>query len=232
MTERWSADRMSDCIAIKSNIKALRNELKAYPDASLMAVVKTRTGEEIEYAINECGIKLAGENRVQEFLSHEPYLTGADVHFIGTLQKNKVKYLIGKTAVIESVDSAPLALEISKRSLDAGIVTDIFCEVNTGREVQKSGVFPEKLPELLDYCARLPGIKLRGLMTVSPVSSEPSGHRVYFALLRKLGDENIMYFEKKPLLSMGMTDSYREALCEGADIIRIGTGIFGERKKI
>lgn len=222
---------MSDLQAIKKRTDAIRAEMKKYPGAALMAVVKTRSAEEIEYATGVCGVTLAGENRVQEFLAHEEHYGNAKVHFIGTLQKNKVKYLIGKIDMIESVDSVGLAEEISKRSVAAGTVTEIMIEVNTGREPQKSGVMPEELGDLLDTVTGLEGIRLRGLMTVSPVTDDADARRGYFAMLRRLRDENVKYFAGRGLLSMGMSDSYREALEEGADIVRIGTGIFGPRQK-
>lgn len=219
---------MTELSLIKENIEKIRAEMKAYPDSRLMAVVKTRGGDEIEYAISSCGIDLVGENRVQEFISHEPFYCGADVHFIGTLQKNKVKYLVGKAAMIESVDSLVLAEEISRRSKAAGITTEVLIEVNTGCEEQKSGVMPDGLASLVYGAAGLDGIKLRGLMTVAPICESASEKRGYFALLRRLRDENVSYLHS-PLLSMGMSGSYREALEEGADIIRVGTRIFGKR---
>ena len=215
---------------ISENIERFRREMKKYPKARLMAVVKTRSGEEIEYAIKECGIDLVGENRVQEFIAHEPFFCGAEVHFIGSLQKNKVKYLIGKVKMIESVDSVGLAEEISRRSEKAGIKTEILVEVNAGREPQKSGVMPEDVPTLLEKISALDGVVLRGLMTVAPRCEDPDERRGYFAAIRKMRDDNIGYF-KDPVLSMGMTESYVEALEEGSDIIRIGTGIFGKREK-
>lgn len=219
-----------DMEKIAENIKKLRDDMKDYPRARLMGVVKTRTGDEIKYAVKKCGLDLLGENRVQEFLLHEPYFDGAEVHFIGTLQKNKVKYLIGKVKMIESVDSLPLAEEISRRSIKAGIKTEILIEVNTGCEPQKSGVMPDELPELLAEISGLDGVVLRGLMTVAPRCDSDDERRGYFRYLRQLKDKNAEYFIS-PILSMGMTESYREALAEGADIIRIGTGIFGERTK-
>lgn len=223
---------MSDFDKIKTNIEKLRGDMGAYPKARLCAVIKNRTPEEIRYAIDSCGVTLVGENRVQEFLSHEPYLSGTEVHFIGTLQKNKVKYLVGKVSMIESVDSVPLAEEIASRSGKVGVVTDILCEVNTGREPQKGGFLPEELADALEKISHLKNIRLRGLMAVTPMTDSSEEKRGYFALLARLKSENEKYFSGDAILSMGMTGSYREALSEGADIIRIGTGIFGERKQI
>ncbi len=223
---------MSDFDKIKTNIEKLRGDMGAYPKARLCAVIKNRTPEEIRYAIDSCGVTLVGENRVQEFLSHEPYLSGTEVHFIGTLQKNKVKYLVGKVSMIESVDSVSLAKEIASRSGKIGVVTDVLCEVNTGREPQKGGFLPEELSAALEEISKMKNLRLRGLMAVTPVTDNSDEKRGYFALLARLKSENEKYFSGDAILSMGMTGSYREALSEGADIIRIGTGIFGERKQI
>ena len=223
---------MSDFDKIKTNIEKLRGDMGAYPKARLCAVIKNRTPEEIRYAIDSCGVTLVGENRVQEFLSHEPYLSGPEVHFIGTLQKNKVKYLVGKVSMIESVDSVSLAKEIASRSGKIGVVTDVLCEVNTGREPQKGGFLPEELSAALEEISKMKNLRLRGLMAVTPVTDNSDEKRGYFALLARLKSENEKYFSGDAILSMGMTGSYREALSEGADIIRIGTGIFGERKQI
>lgn len=223
---------MSDFDKIKTNIEKLRGDMGAYPKARLCAVIKNRTPEEIRYAIDSCGVTLVGENRVQEFLSHEPYLSGTEVHFIGTLQKNKVKYLVGKVSMIESVDSVSLAKEIASRSGKVGVVTDVLCEVNTGREPQKGGFLPEELSAALEEISKMKNLRLRGLMAVTPVTDSYDEKRGYFALLARLKSENEKYFSGDAILSMGMTGSYREALSEGADIIRIGTGIFGERKQI
>ena len=221
---------MTNFETIKNNIEMLRTEMKNYPHARLCAVIKNRAPEEISYAINSCGVTLVGENRVQEFLEHEPYLSGAEVHFIGTLQKNKVKYLVGKVAMIESVDSVLLAEEIDKRSAKAGVVTDVLCEVNTGREPQKGGFMPEELTQALEKISGFENLRLRGFMAVSPVTDISEEKRGYFALMKKLRDENIRFFGEEPILSMGMSGSYREALAEGADIIRTGTAIFGPRQ--
>ena len=223
---------MSDFDKIKTNIEKLRGDMGAYPKARLCAVIKNRTPEEIRYAIDSCGVTLVGENRVQEFLSHEPYLSGTEVHFIGTLQKNKVKYLVGKVSMIESVDSVSLAKEIASRSGKIGVVTDVLCEVNTGREPQKGGFLPEELSAALEEISKMKNLRLRWLMAVTPVTDNSDEKRGYFALLARLKSENEKYFSGDAILSMGMTGSYREALSEGADIIRIGTGIFGERKQI
>lgn len=217
---------------IEENTSRLSAELSPYPNARAMAVVKTRTNEEIIHAV-ACGIDLLGENRVQELLAHYEAINGkAELHFIGTLQKNKVKYIIDKVDMIESVDSLSLAEEIERQAKKHTLQMPILLEVNIGREESKSGVMPEDLPALCDGIAALPHLCPMGLMTIAPICREEEAAR-YFTALRELRDT---VFCRKfpdvehPLLSMGMSESYRAALRCGADIVRIGKGIFGERK--
>ena len=175
---------------IRENIARIRRDMSAYPNTKLMAVIKTRTAEEINFAIRECGVTLVGENRVQELLArYEELDRSAEIHFIGTLQKNKVKYIIDKVDMIESLDSEGLAEEIQKRAAKIGKSMPVLIEVNIGREEAKSGIFPE---ELENFCER-------------------------------------GYITGEPILSMGMSGSFFQALENGSDIIRIGEGIFGKR---
>lgn len=218
---------------IKKNIEALRKEISLYPSSELMAVVKTRTDEEIEYATSECGIDYIGDNHVQEFNGHIKFLPKAKIDMIGKLQTNKIKYLIGKVNLIQTLDSIHLAEEINKASQKKNIITNVLIEVNIASEEQKSGVLLNDFPALIEYASKLENITVSGLMTVSKLTSDSKEKRIYFSMLRKLRDEYLSYFRgyvNHPTLSMGMTDSYREALDEGSDIIRIGTGIFGPRK--
>jgi len=217
---------------IEQNINGIRKRIEAFPGCRLMAVIKNRSNEEISFAVNECGIDYTGENHAQEFLVHLPCLEGVKTDFIGTLQSNKVKYLIGKINMIESVGTLSAVKEIAKQNLKSNTQSKILVEVNTGKEEQKSGVLPENLGEFLETVSEIDSIDIAGLMTVSPVTDDTNVRKSYFSLLRKLRDENTKYFrgfEDHPLLSMGMSDSYMEALEEGSDIIRIGTGIFGPR---
>ncbi|MCR5457932.1 MAG: YggS family pyridoxal phosphate-dependent enzyme [Clostridiales bacterium] len=223
---------MSDNFAlIEKNIENIKKQLALFPDAKLMAVIKNRSNDEVMFA-KSCGIDCMGENHAQEFLSHLPCLDGVKTDFIGTLQSNKVKYLVGKINIIESVSSASAVKEIARLSQKNNVQSKILIEVNTGKEEQKSGVLPENLSEFLGIVSEEKMIDVLGLMAVAPVTANSDEKRKYFALLRKLRDENISSFrgyDDHPLLSMGMTDSYMEALEEGSDIIRIGTGIFGPR---
>ena len=216
---------------IEKNISEFRKRMESFPDSKLMAVIKNRSNEEIQFAIS-CGIDYMGENHAQEFLAHLPCLDNVKTDFIGTLQSNKVKYLVGKINIIESVSTLSAVKEIAKLSIKNNTKSKILIEVNTGKEEQKSGVLPEDLSEFLGIVSAEDSIDVLGLMAVAPVTYNSVEKRKYFALLRKLRDENISSFrgyEDHPLLSMGMTDSYMEALEEGSDIIRIGTGIFGPR---
>jgi len=216
---------------IEKNICDFRKRMEAFPDSKLMAVIKNRSDEEVKFAIS-CGIDYMGENHAQEFLAHLPCLVNVKTDYIGTLQSNKVKYLIGKINIIESVSTMSAVKEIERLGKKNNTRTKILIEVNTGKEEQKSGIMPEDLSEFLAVVSEEETIDVLGLMAVAPVTSSSGEKRKYFALLRQLRDENISCFrgyEDHPLLSMGMTDSYMEALEEGSDIIRIGTGIFGPR---
>lgn len=222
-----------DLQLIRENIERLRQDMSPYPDARLMAVVKTRTPEEINFAIAECGITLLGENRVQELLSHYDSLDRrAEIHFIGTLQKNKVKYIIDKVSMIESLDSIPLAAEIDRHATKKGRRMPVLVEINIGHEASKSGIAPEALPSFLDELACFEGLIPSGLMTIAPAGASAEEYGGYFAQMRRLRETFAKRFPqiRTPLLSMGMSGSYLPALQNGSDIIRIGEGIFGKRQ--
>ena len=159
-------------------------------------------------------------------------------HFIGHLQTNKVQKVVGRVTVIESVDSLRLAAEIDRRSRAMGTVTDVLAEVNSGREESKSGVFPEETAEFCRQLTEFPGIRLRGLMTMAPVSPEKEACRKYFQETYAIfidiftkNKHNIIepVFSCPPILSMGMSDSYEIAVEEGATEVRVGSAIFGRR---
>ena len=154
-----------------------------------------------------------------------------NMHFIGTLQPNKVKYIIGKVCLIHSLDSMKLAEEISKRSAASGIVTDVLCEVNIGNEPAKSGVPEETAESFIESISSLPGINPRGIMVIGPHCGDPEDYRPFFgrtrALYTRLSDRGL--FGSDPILSMGMSDNYRLAVEYGANLIRPGTAVFGRR---
>lgn len=214
----------------ESAVKAGRSE----SDVRLMCVTKTVEPAYINKAI-ELGADLIGENRVQEYLGKrdELNLNGVERHLIGHLQTNKVKQIVGEVDMIESVSSVKLAKEISKVSLQKGIVTKCLVEVNVGKEESKSGIFLEELEETLCEIAELPAIKIKGLMTIPPICETPDEARRYFAMLRQsfidIKDKKTDNIDME-ILSMGMSGDYEAAVAEGSNIVRVGSAIFGARQ--
>ena len=215
---------------IKANVQKILGEL---PDGvELVAAAKARTPEEVLEAV-ESGIKIIGENYTQE--AERAYAVVGNKalwHFIGHLQRNKVKKAVSLSHMIETVDSIEIAEEIDKRCSQISKVMPILIEINSGREDQKSGVLPENTEQLIREFSTLQNIKVMGLMTMGPLSGNPEDSRPYFVQTReifekikKLDISNI----KMSYLSMGMTNSYKVAIEEGANIVRIGTKIFGGR---
>ena len=211
-------------------VKAGRSE----KDVRLMCVTKTVEPVYINKAI-ELGADLIGENRVQEYLGkrNELNLSGVERHLIGHLQTNKVKQIAGEVDMIESVSSVKLAKEISRISLQKGIVTKCLVEVNVGKEESKSGIYLEELEETLCEIAELPAIKVKGLMTIPPVCETLDEARRYFAMLRQsfidIRDKKTDNVDME-ILSMGMSGDYEAAVAEGSNIVRVGSAIFGARK--
>jgi len=217
-------------MSIKDNIRELLDELP--PGVELVAAAKKRTPDEVLQAV-EAGVKVIGENYVQEAETAAAAVGGkAACHMIGRLQKNKVKKAVALFDMIETVDSVELAQEIDKRCAQMGKVMPVLVEVNSGKEEQKAGVLPENAEALIREISRLPNIKVMGLMTMGPRFGDPEDSRPYFVITRRLFDRvktlEVPGVEMK-YLSMGMTNSYRVALEEGANLVRIGTRIFGER---
>ena len=200
-------------------------------EVTLLAATKTVPAEEVLYAAS-LGLKVAGENKVQELTEKYDALKDAlDMQFIGHLQTNKVKQVVGRASVIHSVDSTRLAEEIAKKSIAAGIVTDVLCEINIGREESKSGVLPEAAGEFAARLSETAGIRLMGVMTMAPVC-ESAEYRKYFAETYQIFVDilqNTGYNIDEPILSMGMSDSFEEAIAEGATLVRVGSAIFGRR---
>lgn len=201
-------------------------------DVTLIAVSKTKPIEMIEEAM-EAGARVFGENKVQELCDkYEQLPKDLHWHLIGHLQRNKVKYIVDKAELIHSVDSLKLAEEISKEALKKNVEVNILIEVNVAEEESKFGVSVEETPVLVEEIAKLPRIHIQGLMTIAPYTTDPEENRPVFRTLKKLAVD----IKKKNIdnvcmdvLSMGMTGDYQVAVEEGATLVRVGTGIFGER---
>ena len=225
---------------IKQNIQIVEEKITAAAeragrkreDVLLLAVSKTKPVEVIREAV-ACGLTSLGENKVQEIMEkYEPMGDGVHWHLIGHLQTNKVKYIIDEVDMIHSVESLRLAEEINKRAAAKSLVMDVLVEVNMAEEESKFGIQPERVEEFLRQIAPLPHIRVRGLMTVAPFVENPEENRVYFRKMRELlVDMNQKKIDNinMDVLSMGMTGDYEVAIEEGATIVRVGTGIFGER---
>ena len=215
---------------IKENVVQILSELPN--GVELVVAAKTREPEEILQAI-EAGVKIVGENYVQEAEpAYEVVGNRAKWHFIGHLQRNKVKKAVRLFDMIETVDSVEIAREIDKRCAQIGKVMPVLIEINSGREEQKTGVFPEKAEQLVREISSLQNIRVKGLMTMGPRFGNPKDSRPYFVetkkIFEKLKNLDLPNVEMR-YLSMGMTNSYKIAIDEGANIVRIGSKIFGER---
>jgi len=216
---------------IIQNVKRILSEIPK--GVTLLAACKSRTAEEINAAI-EGGIKVIGENYLQETLKVYPLVRkGVEWHFIGHLQRNKVKKIVKIFDIIETLDDLKIAEEIDKRCAQRGKVMPVLIEVNSAKEPQKAGVSPEEVEEFIFEVSKLKNIKIMGLMTMGPLVEKPEDIRPFFKLTKSLFNsiksKNIDNVEMR-YLSMGMSDSYRIAIEEGANIVRIGTKIFGPRK--
>lgn len=217
---------------ILKNIEIAANKAGKKPeDIILLAATKTVDSAIINHAI-ESGIKYTGDNKVQELLQKEADLIPVIKHFIGHLQTNKVKDIITRVTMIESVDSIKLAKEISKQALKHNQTMDILLEINIGNEESKHGFLYENVLENVREIASLEGIKIKGLMAIPPICEKMEENRKYFQKMYKLfidiGSQNIDNVNME-YLSMGMSDDYMIAIEEGANIIRLGTALFGKR---
>ena len=214
---------------IRANIREAAESCgRSADEIRIMAVTKTVAPETVNRAV-ALGVDLLGENRVQEFLSkQDAYDKSAEIHFIGHLQTNKVKYIIGPMTMIQSVDSVKLAEEINRLASAHNKTMDILCEVNIGGEDSKSGVAPDALIPLLEQIAPLEHIRVRGLMTIPPPSSGDVFLGRMEELFHKVRDRDIEGASME-VLSMGMTHDYAEAVKHGSTLVRIGTGLFGAR---
>jgi pyridoxal phosphate enzyme (YggS family) len=193
------------------------------PGVTLVAVTKGQPAEAVRQA-HAAGQRHFGENYVQEWRAKAEALAGLPGlvwHFVGSLQTNKVKYLVGKVGLIHTVDREELAAEISRRSAQRGVATRVLLEVNAAGEASKSGCLPGEVPRLVAVLRALPALEVSGLMCIPPAEGDPRPH---FAALRRMRDDLGL-----AELSMGMSGDYRVAIEEGATIVRVGTAIFGAR---
>lgn len=222
-----------------ARLEKIRAEIAATaPDRTvrILAATKTVSAEKINYAVDHLGLRLIGENRVQELLSKYDLLHKEDleIHFIGRLQTNKVKYIVDKVDMIESVDSYRLAEEISRRCVKIGKVMDILVEVNVGRESSKGGILPEELPAFLDSISELLGIRFAGIMVIPPKIGENGSPEKYFLesfqIFLDIQQKKHHNIREPLLLSMGMSDSYLPAIRAGSGQVRLGSAIFGRRE--
>lgn len=227
--------------AIEENLKLIRHEIAAAAEAlgrkaediSLMAVTKTVESRFINHAV-DCGINLIGENKVQEFLSKEAELNLSEckAHLIGHLQSNKVKKIVGRVDTVQSVDTVSIAREIGKRSLEAGVTTKVLLEINVGNEESKFGFTPDEIFEKVYETAEIQGISVNGLMCVAPICEKESEIRAIFSNMHQLfidiRDKKIDNISMN-VLSMGMSGDYKQAILEGANLVRVGSAIFGSR---
>ncbi|MBR5571663.1 MAG: YggS family pyridoxal phosphate-dependent enzyme [Oscillospiraceae bacterium] len=227
-------------MSIKENIAHIRAEIDAAAratgrtgaDITLVGASKMNDAAACQEAI-AAGIDVLGENRVQEMtekLSQNAY-DGAPLHFIGHLQRNKVKQVVGKVALIQSVSSLALLDEIEKVAAKMELTQDILLEVNVGGEEAKSGFAPEEVFEAVRYARTLPHISLRGLMTIPPIAVHSGANIPYFEKIHALfvDIKEKMYDNKWEYISMGMSDDYAEAIRCGANMVRVGSAIFGAR---
>ena len=225
-------------MSIAASLEALQGEIEDACRAAgrdpaaetLIAVTKMHPALAVREA-QAAGIRVVGENRVQELVAKRPLLEDLDLvwHFIGGLQTNKVKSVLPLVGLIHSVDRVELAQAIARHA--SGRVVPILLQVNTTAEASKSGVAPERLPFLLDEVRSIGSLDVRGLMTIGPLGGTERENRRAFALLRELRDRAIDARAglDLPILSMGMSDDFREAILEGATHLRIGSRIFGDR---
>ena len=227
--------------AVKNNVKEILETAKnsaiksnrSPEEVRVMAVTKTVDPELVNVAI-DCGINLLGENRVQEFLSkYDQYKKdNVEIHFIGSLQTNKVKYIIDKVSMIHSVNSLKLAKEIDKQAKKHNLIMDILIEINIGDEESKSGINKSSIMDLLEEISKLDNIRVKGLMAIPPFCEDKQEIKKYFdnmyQLFIDIKDKKLDNISMD-ILSMGMSHDYDVAIECGANLVRVGSKMFGER---
>ena len=200
-------------------------------EITLLAAIKYADVNEVNYLHTVAGVNTVGENRVQQLIERYDSLNREDlsIHFIGSLQTNKVKYIVDKVDLIHSLDSEKLAYEINKQCAKIGKVMDVLCEINCGREENKTGIMPEDAETFCLGLSKYENIKLKGFMTMAPAGSNFEEYRKYFSETVKLVLDiwhKKLYNIEKPIISMGMSGSFEAAIAEGSTIVRIGRSLF------
>ncbi|MBQ7566952.1 MAG: YggS family pyridoxal phosphate-dependent enzyme [Oscillospiraceae bacterium] len=228
-------------MSISENIRRIRAEMaaaaeKAGRDAAeiaFCAATKMNDADRVKEAV-AAGVDCCGENRVQELTAKLPLgaYTGKPVHFIGHLQTNKVKFVVGTVDLIQSVDREDLLIAVEKEAAKKDVTQDILLEVNIGAEESKSGFTPDGAREIALRMAEFPHVRLRGLMAIPPIQTKPGANRRFFAEMHNLAvDIAAKKYDNvsMEILSMGMSDDFADAISEGSTMIRVGTAIFGAR---
>lgn len=221
---------------LQDNIRIWRERIgdasAKWGGAEICAVTKTHAADTINPAY-DCGIRIIGENRVQELMGKIDQLNpDFQIHLIGSLQSNKVKYIAERIAMVQSLDRDSLAEELSRRAMEHNRVIPALIQVNIAQEQQKGGVSEEELPAFLRRCALLPGIHIEGLMAIMPIAEDPESLRPYFRRMRgwfeRFRDGDISNVSMN-VLSMGMSSDCIVAAQEGATLVRLGRALFGAR---
>lgn len=226
-------------IEICENIKKVKHKIaeaaakvgKKAEDITLVGVTKNFPVSDIEYAVKH-GIKIAGENRVQELMEKYDNVHPESWHLIGHLQKNKVKYIAGKVDLIHSVDSCELLSEINKQAGKNSVVQKVLIQVNTSNEESKFGCDPKEIHRIMEFASSLDNVKVKGIMTIAPLYVENVTARLHFDNTHKLYidiKENKYDNIDMDILSMGMSSDFEEAILAGANMVRVGSAIFGKR---
>src|SRR5436309_2742289 len=227
--------------SIAENLERVREQIaraaakagRAADEIELVAITKTHPAEKVREAIG-AGHTLFGESRVQEARAKIPELpSNLRWHFVGHLQKNKIRHALPLFEMIHSVDSFGLAQDMNRIAEEEGMHSRVLLEVNVAGEGSKFGFAPDKLREQMEELLALPRLSIEGLMTIPPLAEKAEASRIYFVGLRELRDAYEKEFDLRlPQLSMGMTNDFPIAVEEGATLVRVGTAIFGERSKI
>ena len=229
-------DIPSPATTLGARVRDIRSRMQAAGDhgqVTLMAAVKYATAEQINTLHRECDVHDVGENRVQQLLEHYPLLQDKEslrIHFIGSLQTNKVKYIVDKVCMIHSLDSLRLAAEIERQCAKIDRCMDVLVEVNSGHEQSKGGVMPEDVGEFCLALRAFPHLNLRGFMTMAPKCDDFDQYRKFFRQTYvnclDIWQKKLDNIRERPIFSMGMSDSFESAIAEGATIVRVGGALF------